>query len=161
MHVSDVWNQTTIFSLLKGWFLGAKLLTKRKHHATLYLKCMLGGNINHILILTLLPDVPCLLIDSVTWPAWPRLSTSWMTLRCSQILLSRSATLKWRRGWLRWVTFSVVCFSSPIALRLGYRCSRSLVVRIIRPITRLVSFAHICMYSMLHFKLALMSMAGV
>ena len=34
------------------------------------------------------------------------------------------------------------CCSSPDSLKLGFRCTRSLVVRILWPISRLVSFAH-------------------
>ncbi len=48
---------------------------------------------------------------------------------------------------------SSCCCSSQDSLKLGFRCTRWLVVGFDWPITRLESFAHSCMYSMLHFKL--------
>ncbi len=48
-------------------------------------------------------------------------------------------------------------FKQPVVvevfLKLGFRCTRRLVVRILWPIIRLLSLAHSCMYSMIHFKL--------
>ena len=46
------------------------------------------------------------------------------------------------------------CCSSPDSLKLGFRCTQSLVVRILWPISILVSFAHSWVYSMLHYELA-------
>ncbi len=56
-----------------------------------------------------------------------------------------------RRDVLMEIRYVTVC--SRDYLKLGFRCTRRLEVRILWLIPRLVSFAHRWVYSMLHFKL--------